>query len=99
MNVCLFRQGFLAEAGFLAVLEDRFAKRVKQWSLALGPKQWGAQPGVRHVIQTDFDLSANLNFGNTRNEHSAQLTRPIQTAWGYYDQVLRSFQLQPVNRQ
>jgi predicted esterase len=50
------------------------------------------------VIAGSLDLNAQFGFDKTRPEHSAQLTRPIQSVWGYYDQILLSFGMQPVRR-
>lgn len=60
----------------------------------------GAQPGVGGPLNTDaaVDLKSSFGFGNTRPEHSAQFTYPIQTVWGYYDEVLSTYGIQPVNR-
>jgi len=51
----------------------------------------GAQTGVGGVINTNdsANLQTSYNFGLTRDEHSAQFTRPAQTAKGYYDGILR----------
>ena len=60
----------------------------------------GGQGNLGGVINTNasVDLLSQFNFGSTRDEHSAQFSRPIQTAWTYYDQVLRSFQIQTITR-
>jgi hypothetical protein len=63
---------------------------------AQGPATGQTSQGI---IGGSVDLAASFQFGRTRDEHSAQFTRPIQTVWGYYDQILRSFQIQPINRQ
>jgi len=55
-------------------------------------KAVGAQGGLGGVIGSSVDLgSSAFGFGRTRTEHSAQFDRPIQTVWGYYDEVLLSF--------
>jgi hypothetical protein len=53
----------------------------------------GAQGGVRGAINTNssVNLQTTFGFGSTREEHSAQFTRSIQTAKGYYDAVLGAF--------
>jgi len=51
-------------------------------------KAVGAQSGVCGVVSTAVDLQADFGFGRTREEHSAQFARPIQTVKGYYDTVL-----------
>ncbi|HEX3625382.1 MAG TPA: alpha/beta hydrolase [Verrucomicrobiae bacterium] len=60
----------------------------------------GAQANVAGVIDSaaSVDLVAEFGFGNTRPEHSAEFTRPIQSVWGYYDAVLTAFKLQHVAR-
>jgi predicted esterase len=60
----------------------------------------GAQSGVGGVINTggSVDLVGAFGFGQTREEHSAQFQRNIQTVWGYYDDVLISFRIQHVIR-
>jgi hypothetical protein len=61
-------------------------------------KAAGAQPGLGGPIIGSIDLLGSFGFDKTRDEHSAQLTRPIQTAWEYYDRVLLSLQIQPIDR-
>jgi hypothetical protein len=58
----------------------------------------GAQNGVNGVIRSSVDLKASFQFDKTRQEHSAQFDRPIQTAWSYYDEVLFSFGINPIKR-
>lgn len=47
------------------------------------------------VIQSAVDLNAQFGFFDNTAEHSAQWTRPIQTSRPYFQQVLRSCQLNP----
>lgn len=47
------------------------------------------------VIGSTIDLNAEFEFSDTTAEHSAEWTRPIQTSRPYYQQVLRSFLIQP----
>jgi hypothetical protein len=49
-------------------------------------------------ISVSIDLSSQFGFGKSREEHSGQFTRPIQSAWDYYDQLLRNFKIQPISR-
>ena len=58
----------------------------------------GAQGGLGGVISSSVDLNASFGFGNTRPEHSAEFSRPIQTVFGYYDDVLSSFGIQTITR-
>ena len=58
----------------------------------------GAQGGLHRTISASVDLSGTFGFGQTRDEHSAQFDRPIQTAWSYYDEVLTRFGIQPIVR-
>jgi hypothetical protein len=60
----------------------------------------GAQANVGGVINSaaSVDLLADFGFGNSRAEHSAEFSRPIQTVWDYYDAVLTAFKLQHVSR-
>jgi hypothetical protein len=59
----------------------------------------GAQTGVQGVISSTIDLNAQFGFnGANTDEHSAQWARPIQTCWGYYDQVLESFLIPTIQR-
>ena len=53
----------------------------------------GAQGGVGGVISSSVDLFSIFQFGNTREEHSAQFSRPIQTSLSYYRQMLRSYNI------
>ncbi|SPE59643.1 hypothetical protein SBV1_340010 [Verrucomicrobia bacterium] len=53
----------------------------------------GAQGGLHGAISGSIDLFSNYGFGNTRDEHSAQFARPIQTCLPYYRQMLTSFQI------
>jgi hypothetical protein len=51
------------------------------------------------VIGSAIDLYAQFGFnGTTTDEHSAQWTRPIQTCWGYYDQILESCIIPTIQR-
>jgi len=51
------------------------------------------------VIGSAIDLHAQFGFnGTTTDEHSAQWTRPIQTCWGYYDQILESCIIPTIQR-
>jgi hypothetical protein len=47
----------------------------------------GAQAGVAGAIDTTLNLQASFNFGLTREEHSAQFTRNVQSAVGYYQEL------------
>ena len=58
-------------------------------------KAVGAQGGLHGVISSSVDLFGSYGFGNTRDEHSAQFDRPIQTVLPYYRQMLTSFQILP----
>jgi hypothetical protein len=58
-------------------------------------KAVGAQDGLHGAIKGSVDLKALFGFGKTREEHSAQFTRPIQTVLPYYQQLLTSFQILP----
>jgi hypothetical protein len=53
----------------------------------------GAQSGLGGSIESSVDLLNSFGFGTSRDEHSAQLTRPVQTVLGYYRTVL--IQIQP----
>ncbi len=55
----------------------------------------GAQGGLHGVIGSSVDLVGQFGFGNSRAEHSAEFTRPIQTTWKYYNEVMTSIGLQP----
>ena len=54
-------------------------------------KAVGAQGELQGVISGSVDLVSNFGFGTTRDDHSAQFTRPIQAAKGYWDEVVRIF--------
>lgn len=58
-------------------------------------KAVGAQGGLHGVIGGAVDLVSNFGFGTTRDDHSAQFTRPIQTVLPYYRQMLTSYQILP----
>ncbi len=53
----------------------------------------GAQTGLSGAITGSVDLKTSLGFGETRDEHSAQFDRPIQTALSYSKAIL--IQIQP----
>jgi hypothetical protein len=56
----------------------------------------GAQTGVQGVIGSTIDLNTQFGFnGTTTDEHSAQWTRPIQTSYLYYKQVLLEIEPTP----
>ena len=65
---------------------------------AIGAQGPATATAVQGIIGSSVDLAGNFAFGNTRPEHSAQFTRPIQTVWGYYDQILLSFGIKPITR-
>jgi predicted esterase len=44
----------------------------------------GAQGGLGGVIDSSVNLSTSFGFGATREDHSGQFARPIQTVLGYY---------------
>jgi len=51
-------------------------------------KAVGAQDGLGGAIGSSVDLLTSFGFGKTREEHSAQILRPIQTSLDYYLQIL-----------
>jgi hypothetical protein len=55
----------------------------------------GAEDHASGVINTSasVDLRVTFGFGNTRDEHSAQFTRPIQSVLGYYQTILNRIAL------
>jgi hypothetical protein len=55
----------------------------------------GAEDAAAGVINTNasVDLRISFGFGNTRDEHSAQFTRPIQSVLGYYQTILNRIAL------
>ena len=55
-------------------------------------KAVGAQANVRIAVAGQVDLESQVIFGSTRDEHSAEFTRPIQTVLGYYQTVLTQIQ-------
>jgi len=55
----------------------------------------GATAGLGGVINSSFNLNAQFGFGTTIDEHSAEWTRPIQTSYLYYNQVLTQIQPAP----
>ncbi len=66
--------------------------RSRTWAISAQ----GPAPGqTQGVIKSAVNLKAQLGFGNSRDEHSAFFTRPIQTIRPYYQQVLTSCQIQP----
>ncbi len=51
------------------------------------------------VIQSGIDLNARFGFNKAfPDDHSAQWTWPIQTSWGYYDEVLSSCLIPTIQR-
>ena len=55
-------------------------------------KAVGAQTGVGGVVNSNLSVNLQTTFGfyDTREEHSAEFTRPIQTVLPYYIQILDS---------
>lgn len=64
-------------------------------TLAIGAQGPASGQTTQGVIGETVDLKTQFGFFDTRPEHSAQFTRPIQTVRPYYQQLLRSCQLQP----
>jgi len=54
----------------------------------------GAKSGLSGAIDSSVDLMTSFNFGDTRDEHSAQFTRRVQTVLGYYSAVRANFETQ-----
>jgi pimeloyl-ACP methyl ester carboxylesterase len=50
------------------------------------------------VIQSAVDLNVQFGFNSDVSEHSAQWTRPIQTSWGYYDEILGACLIPTIQR-
>jgi hypothetical protein len=51
------------------------------------------------VIQSAVDLNAQFGFNKAfPDDHSAQWTWPIQTSWGYYDEVLGACSIPTIQR-
>jgi len=57
----------------------------------------GPAPGQtsQGVIQSAVDLKAQFGLESSQDEHGAFFRRPIQTIRPYYQQVLRSCQIEP----
>jgi hypothetical protein len=60
-----------------------------------GPIGSSGPSSAHGVIQSALDLNAQFGFFDNIAEHSAQWTRPIQTSRAYFQQVLRSCQINP----
>jgi predicted esterase len=54
----------------------------------------GGQGGLSGAIDVGLDLREKFGFDRTRDEHSAQFTRPIQSVWRYYDEAILGFQIE-----
>jgi len=51
------------------------------------------------VVQSAVDLHAQFGFYNVfSDDHSAQWTWPIQTCWGYYDEILEACLIPTIQR-
>jgi hypothetical protein len=62
----------------------------------LGPNTGQTQQGV---IKSAVDLNKQFGFYDAfTKDHSAQWMRPIQTSWGYYDQVLDTCLIPTIQR-
>jgi hypothetical protein len=61
----------------------------------------GLPPGSTNlgVIEITLDLQAQFGIGDSTAEHSAFFSRPIQTIWLYYDQVLKDCLIPRTGRQ
>jgi hypothetical protein len=81
----------------LSTGRSRFAgKKAGRRILSFVHATVGAQGKLHGAMNSlgSVDLNATFQFGTTRDDYSAQFTRPIQTARPYYQQVLRSFGIQ-----
>jgi len=84
--------------GSYMVTDPQESRAMISRSLTLPIGQSGP-PSAHGVIRSAVDLHANFNFSNTSfNDHSAQWMRPIQTSWGYYDQVLDACLIPTIQR-
>jgi hypothetical protein len=68
-------------------------------TLSIGQQGLASGETKQGIISSTVDLNAQFGFnGDTADEHSAQWTRPIQTSWGYYDQILESCLIPTIQR-
>jgi hypothetical protein len=58
---------------------------------AIGAQGIGMGETKQGVMNSTLDLVGQLGFGNKKSEHSAEWTRPIQTCYLYYYDVLTAF--------
>ncbi len=60
-------------------------------------KAVGALANVGGVLSTNgaIDLNSVFGFNDTRSDHSAQFNRNIQSVRSYFQQILRSYQIDP----
>ena len=83
----------------LLVTDPQQARSMVSRSRTLPIGQSGPASG-HGVINSAVDLNAQYGFYNAfPDDHSAQWTRPIQTAWGYYDSVLEACLIPTIERQ
>jgi len=78
----------------LLVTDSQESRAMISRSRTLSIGQSGPESG-HGVIQSGVELNVRFGFYDTIAEHSAQWTRPIQTSRPYFQEVLRSCQIQP----
>jgi uncharacterized membrane protein len=85
-----------AKSGSYMVTDPQESRAMVSRSLTLPIGQSGPEFG-HGVIQSAVDLHAHFHFADTSfDDHSAQWAWPIQTTRPYFQQVLRSCQIQPM---
>lgn len=61
-------------------------------TLAIGAQGPVTGQITQGVIGTSFDLHAQFGFFDSRDEHSAEFTRPMQTCYRYYQELMSLIQ-------
>jgi hypothetical protein len=67
-------------------------------TLAIGEQGPITSGGAQGVVQSTVDIHAQFGIGSSWDEHSAFYTRPIQTIWPFYDQILESLSIPNVQQ-
>ena len=94
----MFRHTSGTNAQFVFDFQEARSMVARSRSAAIGAQEPGAGQPKQGIVSDSVDLIVQFGFDKTRSEHSAQFTRPIQTVWGYYDQILLSLGLKPIKR-
>lgn len=70
--------------------QESRAQLARSRTLGIGVQGPASGQTNQGIIESTVNLRTQLNIGQSQAEHSAFFSRPIQTSWPFYDQILES---------